>query len=75
MITNTINDKNANNLVAFDNMYCPIENNYSTYRTDTGQQFGIVKGNYEVEGYKRGGEVKEFKMSPEELKKYLKEND
>ena len=33
----------------------------------------VLKGNYEVEGYKRGGEVKEFKMSPEELKKYLKE--
>lgn len=47
-IPNTINDKNANNLVAFDNMYCPVENNYSTYRIDTGQQFGIVKGNYEI---------------------------
>lgn len=31
----------------------------------------VLKGNYEVEGYKRGGEVKEFKMSPEELEKYL----
>ena len=32
-----------------------------------------LKGNYEVEGHKRGGEIKKYKLSPSELKKYLEE--
>lgn len=31
-----------------------------------------LKGNYEVEGNKRGGEVKKYKLNPEELQAYLK---
>lgn len=33
----------------------------------------ILKGNYEVEGYKRGGKIKKYKLSPQELQKYLEE--
>lgn len=30
-----------------------------------------LKGNYKAEGNKKGGEVKEYKLTPEELEKYL----
>lgn len=33
----------------------------------------VLKGNYKTEGHKKGGEVKEYKMSPQELAAYLKE--
>lgn len=32
-----------------------------------------LKGNYENEGDRRGGEIKEYKMSPAEFEKYMKE--
>lgn len=32
-----------------------------------------LKGNYEAEGNKRGGEVKEYKLNPTELAAYLEE--
>lgn len=32
-----------------------------------------LKGNYEAEGNKRGGKVKKYKLSPEELAAYLEE--
>lgn len=33
----------------------------------------ILKGNYESESYKKSSEVKEYKLPPKELEKYLKE--
>lgn len=33
----------------------------------------ILKGNYESESYKKSSKVKEYKLSPQELEKYLKE--